>query len=58
MATRHHNIFNKIKAPCDELEMSKMMSFKYNWNDEIICQFYSTLYFDTDGQKLMWITDG
>jgi hypothetical protein len=30
MATRCHTIFNKIKAMCDELEMTKMMSFKYN----------------------------
>jgi hypothetical protein len=58
MATRHHSVFNKIKATCDEHEMTKMMSFKYNWNDEIICQFYSTLYFDADGQKIMWMTDG
>jgi hypothetical protein len=49
MATRCHTIFNQIKAMCDELEMTKIMSFKYNWNNEIICQFYSTLYFDADG---------
>jgi hypothetical protein len=56
MAARRHTIFNKIKATCDEIKMTKMMRFK--WNDEIICQFYSTLYFNTNGQKLMWITDG
>jgi hypothetical protein len=37
-----------MKATCDELAMTKMMSLKYNWNDEIICQFYATLYFDAD----------
>jgi hypothetical protein len=57
IVTRHHTIFNQIKATCDELEMTKMMSFKYDWNNEIIYQFYATLYFDVDGQKLMWITD-
>jgi hypothetical protein len=57
MATRRHTIFNQNKATCDELEMTKMMSFKYNWNNEIICQFYATLYFDADAQKLMWMTD-
>jgi hypothetical protein len=25
---------------------------------EIICQFYATLYFDVDGQKMVWMTDG
>jgi hypothetical protein len=31
MATRRHTIFNQIRATCDELEMTKMMSFKYDW---------------------------
>jgi hypothetical protein len=38
--------------------MTKMMSFKYDWNKEIICQFYATLYFDADAQKLVWMTVG
>jgi hypothetical protein len=29
MANKRHTIFNQIKATCDELEMTKMMSFKY-----------------------------
>jgi hypothetical protein len=58
MATRRHTIFNQIKGTCDEMEMTKMMSFKYDWNNEIICQFYAILYFDTDGQKLIWMMDG
>jgi hypothetical protein len=52
MASRRHTIFNQIKATCDELELTKIMSFKYD------CQFYSSFYFDTDAQKLMWMTDG
>jgi hypothetical protein len=46
MTNKRHTIFNQIKATCDELEMTKMMSFKYDWNKEIICHFYATLYFD------------
>jgi hypothetical protein len=48
MTARRHSTFNKIKATCDELGMIEMMSFKYHWNKEIICQFYATLYFDAD----------
>jgi hypothetical protein len=29
MAARRHSAFNKIKATCDELKMTEMMSFKY-----------------------------
>jgi hypothetical protein len=57
MASKKHNVFDKIKATSHELEMAKMMCFKYDWNVEITCQFYATLYFDADGQKLMWITN-
>jgi hypothetical protein len=53
-----HTIFNQIKATYDELEMTRMMCFKYDWNKEIICEFYATLYFDVDGQRLMWMIDG
>jgi hypothetical protein len=48
MATRHNSHFDHIKATCDFLEMTEMMHFKYNLNNEIICQFYATLYFDVD----------
>jgi hypothetical protein len=37
MATRRLSTFDRIKATCDELEMTKMMCFKYSWNQEIIC---------------------
>jgi hypothetical protein len=37
MAAKKNSMFDKIKATCDELEMAKMMSFKYDWNEEIIC---------------------
>jgi hypothetical protein len=58
MAVKKNSIFNKIKATCDDLEMTPMMSFKYDWNEELICQFYATFYFDAAGQKLMWMTAG
>jgi hypothetical protein len=29
MATRRHATFDKIKATCDQLEMTKMMCFNY-----------------------------
>jgi hypothetical protein len=58
MSAKKNSIFDKIKATCDELEMTKMMSFKYDWNEEIICQFYATFYFDADGQKMKWMIAG
>jgi hypothetical protein len=57
MATQRNPTFDLIKETFDQLEVSKMMSFKYDGNKEVICQFYSTLYFDVDGQRLLWMTD-
>jgi hypothetical protein len=58
VVAKKNSNFNKIKTTCDELEMTLMMSFKYDWNEELICQFYATFYFDAAGQKLMWMTAG
>jgi hypothetical protein len=33
------------------------MELKYDWNDEVILQFYSTLYLDEMSNKLFWMTD-
>jgi hypothetical protein len=33
------------------------MELKYVWNDEVILQFYSTLYLDEMSNKLFWMTD-
>jgi hypothetical protein len=33
------------------------MASKYNWNNEIITQFYSTLYFHKGDEKLIWMID-
>jgi hypothetical protein len=33
------------------------MELKYDWNDEVILQFYSTLYLDKKSSKLFWMTE-
>jgi hypothetical protein len=33
------------------------MELKYDWNDEVILQFYSTLYFDKKSNKFFWMTE-
>jgi hypothetical protein len=44
--------FRWVREACDFLELIDMLQFEHNWNTEIICQFYSTLYFDDTGQKI------
>jgi hypothetical protein len=33
------------------------MELKYDWNDKVILQFYSTLYLDNKSSKLFWMTE-
>jgi hypothetical protein len=34
-----------------------VMELKYDWNDEVILQFYSTLYLDKKSNPLFWMTE-
>jgi hypothetical protein len=44
--------FRRVREACDFVELTDMLRFEHNWNTEIICQIYSTLYFDDAGQKI------
>jgi hypothetical protein len=33
------------------------MELKYDWNNEVILQFYSTLYLDEKSSKHFWMTE-
>jgi hypothetical protein len=33
------------------------MELKYDWNDKVILQFYSTLYLDEKSSELFWMTE-
>jgi hypothetical protein len=33
------------------------MELKYDWSDEVILQFYSTLYLDKKSSKLFWMIE-
>jgi hypothetical protein len=57
MKNKRNRYFDDIKVACDTLELTNMMCFKYDWNNEIIFLFYSTLFFDIDGQRMIWMTD-
>jgi hypothetical protein len=35
-----------------------LMTFKHDWNSEILCQFWATLYIDEEHKVLHWMTEG
>jgi len=42
---------------CARIGASEIMSFKHDWNTEIVAQFYATLYVDSD-RVMHWMTAG
>jgi hypothetical protein len=38
--------FNRILEACDLHGITNLLQFRYNWNQEVIIKFDSTLFFD------------
>jgi hypothetical protein len=47
----------KVIVACEHHGIKDVMELKYDWNDEVILQFYSTLYIDEKSSKLFWMTE-
>jgi hypothetical protein len=49
MEAKHDVIFDEVVASCRAKHLRDAMSFQKNWNNEIITQFYATLYVEERG---------
>jgi hypothetical protein len=60
MEAKHDAIFDEVVAACRAKHLMNVMSFQKNWNNEIITQFYATLYVEERGdmRKFHWMTEG
>ena len=53
------SVLKEVVAACNDLNVKRIMGFKYPWCNEIICQFYVTLYVAKDPARTMhWMTCG
>jgi hypothetical protein len=50
--------FDRIMEACEFHGLTHIMQFKYNCDNEIISQFYPTLYFDKQARIFKWMTKG
>jgi hypothetical protein len=48
--------FVEVIVVCEHHRIKDVMELKYDWNDEVILQFYSTMYLDEKSSKLFWMT--
>ncbi|GJM85155.1 hypothetical protein PR202_ga01582 [Eleusine coracana subsp. coracana] len=63
METANDPTFELIQAECDRRNLTAIMGMHQHWNDEIIAQFYSTLWVEQDEKnqldyKMHWTIEG
>lgn len=59
MANKGNRDFDNIIEGCKERGVYDLMALQYDWNEEVICQFYSTLFIDPSTQgHIHWMTQG
>jgi hypothetical protein len=50
--------FNRILEAYHFHGIIYLLQFRHNWNQEVITEFYSTLFFDKKERIFMWMTNG
>jgi hypothetical protein len=55
MEAKHDTIFVEVVVACRGKHLRDVMSFQKNWNNEIIAQFYATLYVEERGTRESFI---
>ena len=59
MEEKDDPIFKEVVAACESKGVKRIMGFKYGWCNEVIAQFYATVYFDKNKAKTVhWMTEG
>ena len=48
--------FDKVIKTCDRFQLSDIMGFQYNWNEEVLAQFHATYFYDqTESSSLVLV---
>ena len=50
--------FDKVIKICDRFQLSDIMGFQHNQNEEVLAQFHATYYYDQTSDEIHWMTDG
>jgi hypothetical protein len=60
MENKHDRIFDEVVVACKAKHLRDIMTFRKNWNNEIIAHFFATLYVEEKGdtRKFCWMTEG
>jgi hypothetical protein len=60
MENKDDRIFDDVVAGCKAKHLRDVMVIKKNWNNEVIAQFFATLFVEEHGdtRNLHWMTEG
>ncbi|PAN21620.1 hypothetical protein PAHAL_3G480400 [Panicum hallii] len=50
--------FACVREQCAHLGLEQIMSYRCDWNSELIRQFYSTVHISADKSSMTWMADG
>jgi hypothetical protein len=59
MENKHDLIFDIVVAPCRAKHLRDVMTFRKNWKNKVIAQFFATLFVEEHGDtsKLHWMAE-
>ena len=58
MKEKNEPEFNRVIRACENFGISDLMSFRYNWNEEMLAQFHATFFYDIYTDEIHWMTEG
>ena len=58
LASPVKEVVDVVYDRCHEMDLVDIMSFSCNWNEEVVAQFYATLFVEEDGRTVHWLLGG
>ena len=52
------DVVNAVYSHCQELDLVDIMSFQCHWNEEVVAQFYATLFIEENERIIHWHLGG
>jgi len=52
------DVVDAVYAHCQEMDLVDIMSFQCHWNEEVVAQFYATLFIEESGRTIHWHVGG
>ena len=52
------DVIDAVHAHCQEMDLIDIMSFSCDWNEEVVAQFFATLFVEENGRTFHWILGG